>query len=774
MATVALGVAGAVVGSAFGNPALGWAIGTTLAGVLFPPRVPDQERGRLDDLRITSSAYGVGIPRVWGRARLGGVVVWSTDLREHVSEEKVGGKGGGGGSKVRTYTYTASFAVAVCRGSVESIRRIWAEDVLIFDATAETPTAHALTIYNGSARVYPSAGAQNPDPVVEAVEGVGSTPAYRGLCYVVFEELDLSSWGNRIPNLSFEVWNDDVPTVGSVVSDLLLEAGLDESEIDTVDGTSSVYGFTLVSRTAIRDSLDALSRVFSFDLAEVDDVLRLVPRGGDLVDAVDPAFYGASAGEPKGNPRLETRTVQAVELPFRVDLTYFAADKQYQTAAQGATRVAKDLDAVDALTVNTALTLTDTQARRAAERILYTTWSERETTTLRLPWRFLKLAPADPVELTVNGSTRRFRVVGAGVGLFAELRFVVTPDVPAILTQWVEGATLEPYADEVLSEVMASGFVWDGNALRDSQADSYGVYFAYTADADDFFSYLAQATVELSTDGGSTWSTVGTYTERTIVGETESVLGAPDPLTSGLWDETNVVDVSVVRGVPGSLSAEDVLANGNAVLVGDEVIQYRTATALGAGVYRLSGLLRGRRGTLANASSHGLGERVVFLGSGSGVHRLTLDAALLGSTILFRVVGYGVDPGSVPTQSVDFVGRNFWPFEPTDLVGEFDLGSGDFSLEWKRQARKDFVMVPGGDVPLGEASERYEVDIYDAAGVDLLRTVSGLTSPTMTYTAAMQTADGLTPGADAFVVEVYQLGRLGRGYTIPKLFDPSV
>ena len=43
------------------------------------------------------------------------------------------------------------------------------------------------------------------DDLIVAKEGVANVPAYRGLAYVVFERLPLSDFGNRIPQLSFEI-----------------------------------------------------------------------------------------------------------------------------------------------------------------------------------------------------------------------------------------------------------------------------------------------------------------------------------------------------------------------------------------------------------------------------------------------------------------------------------------------------------------------------------------------------------------------------------------
>ena len=44
-----------------------------------------------------------------------------------------------------------------------------------------------------------------PDPLIEAEQGAGRAPAWRGLAYVVFERLPLDDFGNRIPMLQFEV-----------------------------------------------------------------------------------------------------------------------------------------------------------------------------------------------------------------------------------------------------------------------------------------------------------------------------------------------------------------------------------------------------------------------------------------------------------------------------------------------------------------------------------------------------------------------------------------
>ena len=52
-------------------------------------------------------------------------------------------------------------------------------------------------------RIYTGSEDQTPDALIVAKEG--NAPAYRGLAYVVFERLPLADFGNRIPQLSFEI-----------------------------------------------------------------------------------------------------------------------------------------------------------------------------------------------------------------------------------------------------------------------------------------------------------------------------------------------------------------------------------------------------------------------------------------------------------------------------------------------------------------------------------------------------------------------------------------
>jgi hypothetical protein len=168
------------------HAAANWAANAALRAILPAQQA---EGPRLPDIQIQTSTNGAPMPRLWGRGRLAGQVIWAARYQEHSEKTQTGGKGGP--SRV-DYTYSISFAVGLCEGEVRGIGRIWANGALL------DPTRYAFRLHTGRET-------QLPDALITAVEGE-TAPAFRGTAYVVFEDLPLDEFGHRIPNLSFEVF----------------------------------------------------------------------------------------------------------------------------------------------------------------------------------------------------------------------------------------------------------------------------------------------------------------------------------------------------------------------------------------------------------------------------------------------------------------------------------------------------------------------------------------------------------------------------------------
>lgn len=160
-----------------------------------------QEGPKIGDTKVQTSTYGNAIPIGWGRVRMAGNIIWADDIIEVRSSEKTGGKGGGG--KRTVYNYFGNFAIGICEGPASSITRIWADRKLIYDRTGRS---NIVRKYPGAdLRFYMGTPTQAVDPLIEASLGVGKTSANRGVVSTVFEGLPLEDFGNRIPQIEFEI-----------------------------------------------------------------------------------------------------------------------------------------------------------------------------------------------------------------------------------------------------------------------------------------------------------------------------------------------------------------------------------------------------------------------------------------------------------------------------------------------------------------------------------------------------------------------------------------
>ena len=238
MATILLSAAGASIGAGFGGSVLGLsgavigrAIGATI-GRAIDQRLMGSgsqavETGKVDRFRLTGASEGAPVGQLWGRMRVSGQVIWASRFLETTSTSGGGGKGAPASPRVTEYSYSVSLAVALCEGEITRVGRIWADGVEI--------SRDDVTM-----RVYTGAEDQSPDPKMEAIEGVGMVPAYRGVAYVVFEDLELGAFGNRVPQFSFEVlrpaqgpYIDDVTDLARGVSGVALIPGTGEYALAT-------------------------------------------------------------------------------------------------------------------------------------------------------------------------------------------------------------------------------------------------------------------------------------------------------------------------------------------------------------------------------------------------------------------------------------------------------------------------------------------------------------------------------------------------------------
>lgn len=316
MATILFSAAGAAIGGSVGGTlaglssvAVGRAVGATLG------RVVDQkilgtggqavETGKVDRFRLTSAGEGDPVTQLYGRMRVGGQVIWASDFQE-VSTTSGGGKGGSSQTQTTEYSYSVNLAIALCEGEILRVGRIWA------DGEEIAPDDLNMNVYTGSSD-------QEPDPLMEAIEGTGLVPAYRGTAYVVMEALALQAYGNRVPQFTFEVIRPEqrgasgaTHALSYSVQGVALIPGTGEYSLAT---TPVSYEGDNQSRWSANINSPSGKTDFATSLEALDEELPELQAASLVV-----SWFGSDlrAGECTVQPKVEGAAIEGDEMPWQV------------------------------------------------------------------------------------------------------------------------------------------------------------------------------------------------------------------------------------------------------------------------------------------------------------------------------------------------------------------------------------------------------------------------------------------------------------------------
>lgn len=764
------GAAGAVVGFFVGGgPAgaiYGAQIGMTVGGLIDPPDGPQLEGPRLQEKQIIVSTYGNPIPLIYGpENRASGNVIWSTGLIETSEEEDSGGgKGGGGGASTTTYSYRVSFALAMGAGSMVGVNRIWANSKLIYDATGLTLPAvdpvngQIVTKAMGAHSVmeemhfWPGSAVQVCDSWIQSLSP--TTPAYRNIAYIVFKDMQLADFGNRLPNIEVEIAGSATTNVAAVVQDIARRVGV--FDISVAGLTDTLRGLVIARAAQASGVLTPLAIAYNFDLAEQAGQVRCIKRGTGMKGVIPIEDMGAVEGADNSAEPARFKSVTALEMPKEVTLTHLDPALDYQINSQ---RAFKDIgNAENKLNVELPLTLDIDSARRIADRTLWEAWTARRSVSFSLTDKWVRRSSGDVLGVLVDGQIIPYKIVRISRGDNGVSAFEGQRDDPEVYSSEAFGTNGNVPANVVKFPGVTRLVLMDMPIVSDG-GDDTGFYWVVTGESTGW----RGADIRRSIDGGSTYSSMNKVGVRTVIGDVAVAL--PTGPTE-FWDTGN--SLTVVLDYAGatleSMSEDLVIAGYNAAWLGPatgqggEIIQFTTATLTAPGTYRLSNLLRGRLGTEAN-TTHGSNEVFVLLKS-STLGRTEFGPADWYYARLFKPVSLLTNEVDTAAQAFTNNGVGKMPKSPVHVLGVRD-GSNNLTVTWVRRTR---LQVPGlglGPVPLGELSEAYSIDIY--SGATVVRTITA-TAPTATYTAAEQSADGLSPGA-LVALRVYQLSDVrGRGF----------
>ena len=536
------------------------------------------------------------------------------------------------------------------------------------------------------------------------------------------------------------------PSVAQVVANLCLRAGLSAAQIDVTGLTSItrvVRSLAVAQVAATRQALELLMSTYFFEMV-TSDKIYFRPRGGPSLASIAYLELGASTTETPTEP-LALKQANELEIPAQIAITYPNVDDDYQSDTQYSDRLISAASGT-VLTVQMAIGMTPSEAKAVADTMLLDQAASVVGTTIALLGDYCRMEPTDPVTVTgADGSTFRLRLVKK-TDSYPLMKFEAVIDDVSVLTS--QGITSADYTSTTNIAALVGTLMelMDIPILHDSDNDP-GFYVATKGDGAPFPGsgvYSSNEDVE--------YGSVAVVMESAIFGHCLTVLG--DWTGPRVIDEQNTVTVDMGAGILESSTRDAVLNNAgvNLLLVGNEVLQFLTATIVAPGIYTLSSLLRGGRGTEWAMVGHvppgspPAGERVVLL-RGAGLRRIILQNNELGLPKYYK----GVTRGRALSTAVGMLFTNnavgLKPFSPFDLRTVRD-GSNNITFTWQRRTRVAIRVLGtlGISLPLGETAEVYQIDIYAAGSPRVVvRTISsGFASAP--YTAAQQTADGLTPG----------------------------
>lgn len=717
MATLLLTAVGTAVAGPLGG-ALGGLLGQQADRAFFGSG--SREGPRLRELAVTTSSYGHPIGRHFGRMRVAGTVIWATDLVENSSTQ-----GGKGKPKTTTYSYSANFAVALSSTPIKRLGRIWADGNLLRGAGEDLKV-------EGELRFYPGHGDAVPDPLIVADRG-DATPAFRDCAYAVFENLDLADFGNRIPALTFEIFNENES--GVTLKQLVPEA------IEAPGATTlrHVLGFA-DEGGAIGATLSSIERVFPLVCVTTSKGLKLSTLERDSALTAPLPAQLADETKNEAERRFKTRSRTKGQEPLA--LRYYDDERDYQPGVQRAigrrpngVEIMVDLPAT--LTARGAKALANDNANRAR-------WADEE-----LVWRIGELDPSiQPGRLaTVPGHNGIWRIrtwEWFDQGIELELKRVIGA---ADSEHGADGGASNQPLDVAAGEtVLHATELPPENATEPSRANIYAAASSPSENWSGAALYLEQ---------GSALLPIGlTGRTRANVGV---LMAALDPSPSLLFQPNASLEVlSVAADLPfADTDVGGLSAGANRLFIDGEVLQFLRAEPLGGGRWRLGGLLRGRAGTEPTSMQpHAANTPFILLDE-----RLTdLTPSLPAGGPVSRVAAIGRGDQDAVFATLRNAGLSRRPPTPVHPRRRA-IADGSVELCWTRRARGHWRWDFEDEVPLVEEAESYVVGYGDPAAPMAAYSTS---APRMVFThSERQSLISQYGSADVWVRQIGTYARSG-------------
>lgn len=591
-----------------------------------------------------------------------------------------------------------------------------------------------------------------PHPVEQTI-GVAPDAAYGWQVATVGP-----SWAMSCFMVAFDRVAHQNVTVADAIAQLCERAGETRYDVSALPDSDTLHGYKLANPTSARANIDPLCTAFGIYIVDEDGLIKF--KKYDAITSLATIGYdelGQSADGASTDLMPLSRT-QAIDLPRSVTVNCIDASFDFQTASETVTR--QVTQSIEDVSLDLPMVISADQARAAAQRVLYSAWRQQNTRSFKTSRKYAWLSPGDGVTVEYpRGTFKLWRLLSMNDD-GQVLEFSVEPGDAEIFQQEAIG-TGGTYSGQEVAPLppQTQMVIGDWPLLRDAD-NNPGIYTAFRP-----LGVGSRGVTLYVGDDDSSLEERGTTFESCVIGVADSALGA---WLLNIIDQANTLTVSAPAGAFSSITYDQLVSSQtlNAVAVGQpgrwEILQFATASYLGASVWVLSDFKRAQRGTEYAADSHQVGDMVVEL-KPAGMLRPNMDVGGLNQTKKYRAVSVGRSLNSIASQGYANTGESLRPFSPVNL--RHSLVGADIVFAWNRRTRLSNNWL-AGIVPLGEAAEVYVLTLYTDSTFATVKRVFAATTATATYTAAQMSADGYTLGQPLYV-HVQQISdSVGAGHAL--------
>lgn len=585
--------------------------------------------------------------------------------------------------------------------------------------------------------------------------GVVSSNGQAGIIYnnVMYRREDAS--GGDVKAIALSVLSASKVQLSQVISrEILLTGLLGVADFDVSLLTQQVTGYRRAGGS-VRSAIEPLRAAWPFDVRMHGYKLQFVPRGQASVISIPGDDLAANDGDEIGDSLPYDREMDT-QLPATVTVKGISAAREYADSAQTFGRVGTT--AVKGETVDLGLVLSDDELMQIAEKICELRWMERQPLSFSLPPPYQQLEPGDVVTVRPKFGVFEIRLTEVSTGANGIVECKGMLNNAALYTSNAVGAPAPGPDGTIPLEGESVAVLMDIPVVDETVQNTPGFAVAMSGYTDGW----SGGVLVQSPDGGQTWSDLQAFTTKCTFGNTFDVL----PSSNCTVIDQRVLTVSMIFGELESVTRDQMLAGINYAAYGNdgrwEIVRFQTAALQSDGTYRVSGFVRGQRGTEWATGLHQRGDWFVLLDDPDNAF-VGMPVESIGITRFYRAVSSGATIDSAPDQSLAYRGVNLECLSPVYARGTCDVSS-NFTGTFTRSSRLSNSWWTNGVVaPVGETSEAYEIDVM--SGSTVKRTISA-TSPSWTYSAANQTTDFGSPQS-SITFRIYQLSSVvGRGYPL--------